>query len=920
MPTRSTQVLSLALVCALAFSISACRRKDYRESADSQTYGTLQHSLDPTPWNVPKGFTIDPKESSRLFDPSDPDDPSLPHPGPYLFAYEIPELPDLHTSTIDLLTARQNTEGEDPSTSTIGLRLQPIPESAWDAIPEASLRRMFEFESVRREYERRYEEQPGENLRDDSRRLSLPQIAILALLNSREYQAEKEALYLAALEVAREQFDYSLHFTSSGNGTALDYTHARSGGATTQSVSIPTGAGATIERSWFLGTTVLARFANNIVLTFDGPDGWATSIGSELFFQIDQELFQWDAQFESLVQSERDLIYAARDFARFRREFFVRLASSYYALLRTYRSIEIESQNYFSLVRTYEQANAEGVRGVKNAPNPVEIDQFEQGMLSGRSSLISTCNDLERALDNLKLTLGLPTETPINIDLRELDELTLRDEVQVAGERVRRWRNLVSQRRNRRIPDRGDVLNGQIYLLDRILEWLRLRMILDPNTQQPEDLEQLLDRARVDAAEESARLNRGDLQRTIDAGAGSPLVLKFSRTNELAQSLLTLAGLQIGLAKTLGKEAQQITDAEMRAKALQDRQDQAQQGLVDVLQKDEQEGLDQLLASSTLLVGDLDTFVTELFALCGIDDADASADEKLQKTLAEADTLLERSAKLLEDAGLGLPLVDIVEKDALETALVQRVDLMNERGRLGDSWRAIKLAADELRSVVNVGASYSLPTETNKPFDCHDENATGRASLSIDLPLNRRDKRDGYRRALISYQSRRRGLTQLEDSIKEEVRSALRTLAEQRIQYPISVTQAALAAEQVISVKLQLALGVEGVRGTDLLDAQESSRRALTSVANQRIGYIVDRAQLVLDLEGMSLDNTGMWPSINDSAFTPAANTEYPENAGPTYGDLPKGIWISDDIQRIVDQPVPGTRQPGDNEITRVEE
>ena len=113
---------------------------------------------------------------------------------------------------------------------------------------------------------------------------------------------------------------------------------------------------------------------------------------------------------------------------------------------------------------------------------------------------------------------------------------------------------------------------------------------------------------------------------------------------------------------------------------------------------------------------------------------------------------------------------------------------------------------------------------------------------------------------------------------------SLRNLQQTRVQYPISVTQAALAAEQAISVRLQLTLGIQEVRETDLLDALQASREALSAVADARIGYLVQRARFVLDLELMQLDTEDYWPSINDPLYQPVANSFYPRSAGPTYG------------------------------------
>jgi hypothetical protein len=237
---------------------------------------------------------------------------------------------------------------------------------------------------------------------------------------------------------------------------------------------------------------------------------------------------------------------------------------------------------------------------------------------------------------------------------------------------------------------------------------------------------------------------------------------------------------------------------------------------------------------------------------------------------------------------------------------------MNERGRLADAWRAIKLAADDLKSVLNLDASHSIGTRDKQPFSFTLENSRTEVGVSFDLPLNRQEKRNSYRRALISYQTALRGWMALEDRIKFDVRDGLRNLDETRIQYPISVTQAALAAEQVTSVRLQLALGVPGVRGTDLLDALQSSRQALIAVANARIGYIVDRAVFVLDLELMRLDGAGFWPAVSDLWYQPSPDLIYPEGAGPTYGDIPSFVAVSDDIRRLLDHPPPGETAGGE--------
>ena len=101
-------------------------------------------------------------------------------------------------------TAAAETARFDPATGT--LRVAPIPEEVWDSLPSGCLRRMFEFSSIRDEYDRTFDREPPPEQRDDSPRLALEDIVELALINSREYQAQKETLYRAALALSLERY------------------------------------------------------------------------------------------------------------------------------------------------------------------------------------------------------------------------------------------------------------------------------------------------------------------------------------------------------------------------------------------------------------------------------------------------------------------------------------------------------------------------------------------------------------------------------------------------------------------------------------------------------------------------------------------------------------------------------------------
>ncbi len=934
----------------LGLCLAGCTRSRYRQAADLDSYSILQQKAFATPWGLPAGFSIDPDPRSRFFDPTSPVDPALPYPGPHLYGYELPELGPraaaAETAAADAQTTdsspgqidarligadqvisvsgefeqpREPSEpGDQPApsaasedTGIAGLPIQPIPDASWKALPPQCLSRMLEFASVREEYRRQYGAEPPPELRDPSRKLTLHEIVDLALLNSREYQAQKEQLYSAALALTLARYDYLTKLSSAGNGADVNYSHSRRAGTTVNSLGIPSSLQA--DKMLAIGGDLVARFANDVVLTFNGPEGFAADVSSELLFDVTQSVFQRDTLLEPLVQSERNVVYQAREFARFRKEFFFQRASDYYSLLETYRRIEINAQNYFSLVRGLEQAEAEVRAGVQTARPQVEIDQLEQSMLSGRSALIGTCNSLEGSLDRLKLTMGLPTEMPINLDLAELERLTLRDEIEVTAQLVRRARSRLEAQLAMQPPDRNEIVSTATVLVERLLDWLRLRERLGQEIPAPGPLEELRFRLRVDEARleaDRARNQLRDLEPADPLAPPPPPILRFQRTMDLLQALLDLVGRQLELAERLQSDPQATSDVAKRYQGFQKQAEDLRDRLETLVREARAAELGTLLPDAENLLKRVESLTRTADSLIGAPPQRPAPAQELKETIEQTERLLGTSESLMADAEAGLVPVDMHVDDAMVTALVQRLDLMNQRGALADDWRAIKIAADDLKSVLNLNASQSIRTQRNRPFGFTFDESTTRLNMSLDLPLNRQSQRNSYRRSLINYQAGLRGLMALEDGIKLEVRDRLRQLDLDRVQYQISVASAALASERVFSTRLELALGLGATTVRDFLEAQDAYRQDLTDVAGRRIGYILNRAQFALDLELMMLDDSGFWPEIYNEQYQPQPNAVFPPNAGPVYGRIPPRVKVSKDIQRMLHFAPPGWPAP----------
>ncbi len=880
------RVIGLRYGCALLVVLAGCSSSHYRLRADRDSYSILGEKTSIQPELLPVDFATDPHPASRLADPSCPTHPQLPSPHPRLYAYQIPiDLLDDQAEPVEILVAPPS----DSEQQDANVKVTPLIVQAWEEIPPECLARTLEFDSARQEYFRSYNQPPAAELLDSSPRLTLDDVVALGLLNSREYQSQKELLYRVALRLTLERYEYLLKFSTTNNGLDVRYDHTRVGGETINKLSVPSRLQA--DKVLATGGMLLARFANQVILTFNGPDGFAADIGSELFFNLTQSIFQRDIVFEQLTQAERDVVYAANDFARFRKQIFFDFAANYYSLLRTYRQIEIDTQNYFTLVRARQQAQQEYDEGFLDR---VQLEQIEQNALTGRAQLISACNSLETELDGLKFRMGLPTETPINLELEELKELTERDRLGVAGELIRRAVQSLQSELRKQTPDRGVLLSSAILLIDRMVEAGDLRRQLGEASLLTREFQLLKLQLLEERTLLDVRRKRVKLAEEQVFTPPSPPLRIFQRTIELIRTLSQLSEHQLALASQAQENPAEIERMRQRLANLDSLTVALRQGVASLISEAEPERIPELVSDAEELLLQVEQLADEAGQRAGR-QPERDIKNRRQYTLDLVRPLLERGAEVVEMAESTLVAVEVDLDDAMFTALVGRLDLMNVRGLLTDERRRIKLSEDDLKSVLNLNASQLIrtPLDLNRPFSFTFDNSETLLRANFDLPLNRRVQRNAFREQLLNYQLARRNLMQLEDSIKLDVRNDLRTLRFTKNQYQISVASAALAFERVNSTRLELQLGFPNIAARDFLEAQDAYIQALSAVADNRINHIVARTQLFLNLELMDVGQSGFWDGIYDQDQQPIPSYELSPNAVRTYGELPHGVLFS---------------------------
>lgn len=827
---------------------------------------------------------------------------------------------------------------ERTNTSTNGKVV--IPKPAWEVLPKNCLDRMLEFQSLKTEYAQTFG-QTRQSPADEARRLTLANLMELATINSREYQTRKELLFTTALALTRRRYQFELNPSPFGNGAAANFQHLRTNGITQNQLAIPSGVG--VQRTLASGGEFLARFANSVVLTFNGPTGFASDIGSEMLFDFQQTVFQRDVRFENLTQAERDVIYATRDYLRFRKQLFRDVANQYYNLLLNYRGIEINAQDYFTNLRGFIQSQAE-YRTAEKIPR-IQVDQFEQNVLRTRSNLVTNCFSLDAALDQLKLRLGLLVEMPLYLELTELQSIALKDELSVARQMISRARTELLSARSASIMDTTTLANVAEVLADRMSNILRIQERIETTASSTsdssddakqeetasikavrkakEELFQLQTLLQILGVRMQVDLLREELDAQLNPEAPAPPLRVLIRAIDYCATQLQIIDLAMENSKSTGKEDAKTKSADEKlVKRREEAGDQLgdlitfvdkiSSGLSSNLAAEAMEDLEKIpdrMKESVKLADKIEQLAVDATKNI-LPSEGESIEAKVEETV---DKTIELSERLLEKGPDGWEEIEIDANEAMLTGLVQRLDLMNQRGDLADAWRQIKLAGDDLRSIVDLHATQAIRTRSTgtNPFDFTFDDSETRLSVALDTPLNRRVQRNNFRVALISYNVGLRNLMAAEDGIKLDVRQDLRQLALDRNQYSIAVASAALAYERVISTRLRLQFGVANVAARDFLEAQQAYTAALSSIARQHVNYITDRTELFFDLEAFNVDQFGYWAGVAED-HGPQVNVDFPNTNPRPYDSLPPRVWYSPTI-RSMEQIPPGEaviRQP----------
>jgi hypothetical protein len=236
--------------------------------------------------------------------------------------------------------------------------------------------------------------------------------------------------------------------------------------------------------------------------------------------------------------------------------------------------------------------------------------------------------------------------------------------------------------------------------------------------------------------------------------------------------------------------------------------------------------------------------------------------------------LVQRSILVQARARLDTVTIDTVELqplDAFDIALANRLDFMNARASLVDSWRSIQVNADALQSVLNVTADGNLRTARNNPVSFRAPAANLRIGFEFDAPFTRLLERNAYRESLINYQQSRRGFIQSCDALHLGLRQLLREIEQLRESLEIQRGAVAIAIQRVDMTRASLYAPVPPPRpgqraaqfgptaAINLLSAQAALRDTQNAFLGVWLNYYAAKMRLAREMGVMLLDRDGAW-------------------------------------------------------------
>lgn len=263
--------------------------------------------------------------------------------------------------------------------------------------------------------------------------INLEQALDLAFALNKDYQLQRERLYLQALSLTADRYRYTPIFSASANSTyAWDANDTFVEDAVAL-INLPATTIATDERlrsDATLGTRLFLRGGGQIALNLTSnflkfvTGDLDSSASSALVGSFTQPLLRGagsDIAAETLMQAERDLLYQLREFTRYRQTLAVRIATQYYTVLEARDTVR---NNFAGLSATLSSLERERAFQAEGLRTPGQVGRLEQSSLQRDRAWAQAITRYASALDSFKILLGLRADDRLMLDDQEMQRMS----------------------------------------------------------------------------------------------------------------------------------------------------------------------------------------------------------------------------------------------------------------------------------------------------------------------------------------------------------------------------------------------------------------------------------------------------------------------------------------------------------------
>ncbi len=816
---RSVQLFLVGLV------VLSCSRSDHRQAADDEVRQLVAEKSNDARWAL-KEFSIEMDPRSRYYDPGDPDHPSMPQDDPA--SHEFMVRVDGKRGYAGW-TERAATEEDHRTGGAHRLENPDWRRHLGEDLPQTG---------------------------DGKVSLKLADALRLALIHSPSYHQQLESIYLSALDVSTERFRFDTQFFGGFTASAAHRGSDNPGG---ESTTLALEPNASIRKRFAAAGELLVSFANSIGWEFFGPnDGFASS---QLGFSLVQPLLRRGGRavaLEQLTIAERTLLANLRAFQLYRQGFYTLVAIGELGVSGPQRRGGFFGGTGLTGFTGQGSGGFGGVGditgfgrggggfggggggggagfaggGAGSVGGFIGLQQQAQQIRNTRDSLEAQLRTLALLESNLEAGL---------IDIAQVDQFRQNIETERAN-LLQAQNGLLSSLDSFNLSVLGLPPDLPIEPDDAFIRPFQL--IAPAVTAVQNSVAQLID-ALGELPETPAI---GDLRRII--GRIEPLRMDISTQIDLlpadfarlhAASDVRTRAMTPSERRLFDRDVEQLheslRDLRQRFSATAARREQLEAALTPESIDETADGVIELLTELSNVVGEL--------------------------SLVQARARLE---------SITLVPIEFDAAEALEIARDSRLDWMNNRAALVDTWRLIEFNANALQSDLSLRFSGEVRTAgDDNPVKFRDDTGSVRAALEFDGPFARLVERNNFRQQLIQYQQDRRQLIRFEDSVHQTLRRRLRDLEELRLNLEIQRRAVAIAIRRVDQTREALyrpvppsapgeapqALGPTAAQ--NLLFALSDLRNTQNNLMSVWLNHLAERMRLHRDIGVMQLDERGIW-------------------------------------------------------------